>query len=165
MFISRSVGVSSLLWCCILMILYLPVIMLGYYMKQSRSCLKLLRWNLGEASFALGIETHRHICHGLLRILQKTYINHVFKRLNMDSCSPVMLLLLKVISFLDPSGLIMILRERQWDNSLHVYSWKLNVCSSLYSTDILVGSVLGSSQIQGWVMRELLRKSWEPQTN
>ena len=40
----------------------------------------------GEASFVLGIEIIRKRSRGLLGLSQKTYINGVFERFNMENC-------------------------------------------------------------------------------
>jgi len=44
--------------------------------------------SLGNASFVLGIEIHRHRTHGILGLSQKGYIERVFDRFNMKSCKP-----------------------------------------------------------------------------
>jgi hypothetical protein len=43
--------------------------------------------DLGEASFALGIEIHRDRSRGILRLSQKYYINRILERFNMSMCS------------------------------------------------------------------------------
>lgn len=44
--------------------------------------------DMGEASFVLVIEIHRHKFLGLLGLFQKAYVNRVLKRFNTDGCSP-----------------------------------------------------------------------------
>ena len=43
--------------------------------------------DLGEASFAFGIEIHRDRSRGILRLSQKYYINRILERFNMSMCS------------------------------------------------------------------------------
>lgn len=42
--------------------------------------------DLGEASFVLGIETHRDRSRGVLGLSQRAYINRVLERFNMKNC-------------------------------------------------------------------------------
>jgi hypothetical protein len=43
--------------------------------------------DLGEASFALGIEIHRDRSRGILCLSQKYYVNRILERFNMSMCS------------------------------------------------------------------------------
>jgi hypothetical protein len=43
--------------------------------------------DLGEASFALGIEIYCDRSRGILRLSQKYYINRILERFNMSMCS------------------------------------------------------------------------------
>ena len=42
--------------------------------------------NLGDASFALGIQIYRDCSRGILVLSQKSYIKKVLKRFNMQDC-------------------------------------------------------------------------------
>ena len=44
--------------------------------------------DLDEASYVLGIHILRDRANGVLSLSQKTYIDRVLKRFNMQSCSP-----------------------------------------------------------------------------
>ena len=44
--------------------------------------------DLGEASFVLGIEIHRNRSRGLLGLSQKTYVDRILERFNMQQCKP-----------------------------------------------------------------------------
>ena len=44
--------------------------------------------DLGEASFVLGIEIHRDRSKGVLGLSQKTYIEKILKKFNMQKYSP-----------------------------------------------------------------------------
>ena len=44
--------------------------------------------DLGEASFVLGIEIHRNRSHGLLGLSQRTYVDRILERFNMQQCKP-----------------------------------------------------------------------------
>ena len=44
--------------------------------------------DLGEASFILGIETHRDRSKEVLGLSQKAYIEKILKKFNMHKCSP-----------------------------------------------------------------------------
>ena len=44
--------------------------------------------DLGEASFILGIETHRDRSRHLLGLSQKAHINRNLERFNMQNCKP-----------------------------------------------------------------------------
>ena len=44
--------------------------------------------DLGEASYVLGIQILRNRAKGELKLSQRTYIDKVLKRFNMQSCSP-----------------------------------------------------------------------------
>ena len=43
--------------------------------------------DLGEASYILSIQIHRDRISDILRLPQQTYIEHILKRFNMQSCS------------------------------------------------------------------------------
>ena len=43
--------------------------------------------DLREASYVLGIQTLRDRASGIMRLSQQTYIEHIMKMLNMQSCS------------------------------------------------------------------------------
>ena len=43
--------------------------------------------DLGETSYVLGIQILHDIPSGILRLSQQTYIEHILKRFNMQSCS------------------------------------------------------------------------------
>ena len=44
--------------------------------------------DLGEASFVLGIEIHRNRSCRLLGLSQRTYVDHILERFNMQQCKP-----------------------------------------------------------------------------
>ena len=44
--------------------------------------------NLGDASFVIGIQIHRHRSRGIIGLSQKTYIDKVLSRFGMQNCAP-----------------------------------------------------------------------------
>ena len=44
--------------------------------------------DLGDASFALGIQIHRDHSRGILDLSQKSYIEKILKRFDMYDCKP-----------------------------------------------------------------------------
>lgn len=48
---------------------------------------KFVMKDMGEASYAIGIEIFRDRSCGLLRLSQKTYINKILERFGMEDCS------------------------------------------------------------------------------
>jgi len=58
--------------------------------------------NLGEASYVLDIEIHRYRTKGVLGLSQKTYIETLLKRFNMDKSKATSVPLAKAISLVNP---------------------------------------------------------------
>jgi hypothetical protein len=55
--------------------------------------------DLGEASYALGIEIHRYRRKGVLELSQRSYIEKVLKKFNMHKCNPTPALIVKAVKF------------------------------------------------------------------
>ena len=51
--------------------------------------------DLGEASYVLGIQILYDRTNGILRLSQQTYIDHILKRFNMQSCYSVKTIIMK----------------------------------------------------------------------
>ena len=57
-------------------------------LRQSKCCLAIFDMkDLGEASYVLGIRILRDRPSGIMRLSQQTYIKHIMKMFNMQSCS------------------------------------------------------------------------------
>ena len=67
--------------------------------------------DLGEASYVLGIQILHDRPSGILRLSQQTYIEHMLKRFNMQSCSSGKAPIVKGDRFSKANVPIMILRD------------------------------------------------------
>ena len=80
------------LWCYI--VLYIDDILLASNDSDMLSKIKGFLFShfdmkdLGEASYVLGIQILRDRTNGVLSLCQRTYIDRVLKRFNIQSCSP-----------------------------------------------------------------------------
>lgn len=57
------------------------------------------RKDLGVASYVLGIKIHCDMVNRMFKLSQKTYIENILKRFNMQNCSPLKHQLHRVIHF------------------------------------------------------------------
>ena len=86
--------------------------------------------DLGDASYVLGIEIHRDRAQEVLGLSQKTYIEKMLKRYNMDKCNTSPVPIQKSDKFSQAQCPKNDLERERMNN----VPWKSDVCTSLYAS-------------------------------